>query len=75
MPPEDLNESSDSEDFSWSEYLKETDAQAAPAAYFCQSLTPPVNEFEVDDKLETIDPRNTTSTCLGNNNKNIDIFH
>ncbi len=65
MPPEDLNESSDSEDFSWSEYLKENNAQAAPSAFFCQSLDPPVNQFQVDHKLETFDPRNTTSTCLG----------
>ncbi len=65
MPPEDLNESSDSEDFSWSEYLKENNAQAAPAAFFCQALTPPDNNFQVDSKLETFDPRNTTSTCLG----------
>ena len=63
MPPGD--ESSDSEDFSWSEYLKENNAQAAPSAYFCQNQTPPSNEFKVGTKLETFDPRNTTSTCLG----------
>lgn len=66
MPPAaDLNESTDDEDFSWSEYLVENNATAALASCFCQAAEPPANEFEVNHKLETIDPRNTTSTCLG----------
>lgn len=32
---------------------------------FCQQTTPPKNEFQLDNKLETFDPRNTTSTCIG----------
>ncbi|KAK7938421.1 hypothetical protein WMY93_001747 [Mugilogobius chulae] len=50
--------------FSWEKYLKETGAIAAPASYFKQSLTPPVNEFKSGMKLEAQDPRNTTSTCI-----------
>ncbi|XP_055084170.1 polycomb protein SCMH1 isoform X2 [Periophthalmus magnuspinnatus] len=50
--------------FSWEKYLKETGAMAAPASYFKQSLTPPVNEFKAGMKLEAQDPRNTTSTCI-----------
>lgn len=63
MPSDD--ESSDGEDFSWSEYLQEHNATPAPKENFCQNLVPPANDFEVDHKLETFDPRNTTSTCLG----------
>ncbi|TNN89152.1 Polycomb protein SCMH1 [Liparis tanakae] len=50
--------------FSWEKYLKETGAVAAPAARFRQSLTPPLNEFKAGMKLEALDPRNTTSTCI-----------
>jgi polycomb protein SCMH1 len=45
--------------------LNETGSEAADASCFCQHLTPPVNEFKVGHKLETFDPRNTTSTCIG----------
>ncbi len=31
---------------------------------FCQSISPPLNEFKVGYKLETYDPRNTSSTCI-----------
>lgn len=50
--------------FSWEKYLKETGASAAPASFFKQSLTRPVNEFKAGMKLEAQDPRNTTSTCI-----------
>ncbi|KAJ3597955.1 hypothetical protein NHX12_001470 [Muraenolepis orangiensis] len=40
--------------FSWEKYLKETGASAAPASCFRQ----------VGMKLEALDPRNTTSTCI-----------
>uniref|UniRef100_A0A8C2YZS5 Scm polycomb group protein homolog 1 n=1 Tax=Cyclopterus lumpus TaxID=8103 RepID=A0A8C2YZS5_CYCLU len=50
--------------FSWEKYLKETGAVAAPSARFRQSLTPPLNEFKAGMKLEALDPRNTTSTCI-----------
>lgn len=45
--------------------MVENKATAALASCFCQSKEPPANEFEVNQKLETFDPRNTTSTCLG----------
>lgn len=50
--------------FSWEKYLKETDSIAAPASCFKQRLTPPANEFKAGMKLEALDPRNTTSTCI-----------
>uniref|UniRef100_G3PLF5 Scm polycomb group protein homolog 1 n=1 Tax=Gasterosteus aculeatus TaxID=69293 RepID=G3PLF5_GASAC len=50
--------------FSWDKYLKETGAVAAPSACFRQSLAPPLNEFKAGMKLEALDPRNTTSTCI-----------
>uniref|UniRef100_A0A8C5CR21 Polycomb protein SCMH1 n=1 Tax=Gadus morhua TaxID=8049 RepID=A0A8C5CR21_GADMO len=50
--------------FSWEKYLKETGATAAPASCFRQSATPPLNEFKAGMKLEALDPRNTTSTCI-----------
>lgn len=50
--------------FSWEKYLKETGAIAAPASFFKQSLSPPLNEFKAGMKLEAQDPRNTTSTCI-----------
>ncbi|KAG7282987.1 hypothetical protein CRUP_028504 [Coryphaenoides rupestris] len=50
--------------FSWEKYLKETGAIAAPASCFRQSTTPPLNEFKAGMKLEALDPRNTTSTCI-----------
>lgn len=36
----------------------------APSHCFKQHLTPPLNEFAKDMKLEAVDPRNTTSTCI-----------
>jgi polycomb protein SCMH1 len=30
-----------------------------------KALIPPVNEFKEDEKLETIDPRNQDSWCIG----------
>lgn len=66
MSPDELNETSDGEeDFLWDDYLKETNAEPAPASCFCQHATPPQNEFKEGNKLETFDPRNTTSTCIG----------
>lgn len=50
--------------FSWEKYLKETGATAAPASWFKQRLSPPVNEFKAGMKLEASDPRNTTSICI-----------
>ncbi|CAL8248836.1 unnamed protein product [Lota lota] len=50
--------------FSWEKYLKETGASAAPASCFRQSASPPLNEFKAGMKLEALDPRNTTSTCI-----------
>ncbi len=34
--------------------------------WFClKALIPPVNEFTVKDKLESVDPRNQDSWCIG----------
>jgi len=45
--------------------LTQTKSEAASINCFCQHETPPKNEFQVGNKLETYDPRNTTSTCIG----------
>ena len=60
-----LNSQDEEEDFSWETYLKETDSESAPTSCFCQHIETPSNEFKAGHKLETYDPRNTTSTCIG----------
>ncbi|KAK9496472.1 hypothetical protein O3M35_013236 [Rhynocoris fuscipes] len=50
--------------FDWEAYLKETDSIAAPQDCFQQHETPPQNEFKIGMKLEALDPRNITSTCI-----------
>ena len=50
--------------FDWDEYLKETNSVPAPANCFKQAIEPPKNEFKVSMKLEALDPRNVTSTCI-----------
>lgn len=50
--------------FDWDEYLKETSSVPAPHSCFKQSVDPPQNDFKVGMKLEALDPRNVTSTCI-----------
>lgn len=50
--------------FDWDEYLKETNSLSAPSNCFKQALNPPVNDFKLGMKLEALDPRNVTSTCI-----------
>lgn len=50
--------------FDWDLYLKETNSQAAPVECFKQHEIPPTNEFKMGMKLEALDPRNLTSTCI-----------
>ncbi|KAG8234602.1 hypothetical protein J437_LFUL017105 [Ladona fulva] len=50
--------------FDWDSYLKETNSPTAPPEYYKQHLVPPTNEFEIGMKLEALDPRNLTSTCI-----------
>ncbi|XP_053669858.1 polycomb protein Scm [Anopheles nili] len=50
--------------FDWSEYLRESGSVPAPAECFKQALAPPKNEFKINMKLEALDPRNITSTCI-----------
>ncbi|CAH1118812.1 unnamed protein product [Phaedon cochleariae] len=50
--------------FDWVEYLRETNSVAAPLACFKQAPNPPLNDFKVGMKLEALDPRNVTSTCI-----------
>ncbi|KAM3964950.1 LOW QUALITY PROTEIN: polycomb protein Scm [Aphomia sociella] len=50
--------------FDWNEYMKETNSVAAPQDCFKQAPLPPVNDFKVSMKLEALDPRNLTSTCI-----------
>ncbi|MCI4393294.1 hypothetical protein PGIGA_G00155780 [Pangasianodon gigas] len=52
------------EPFNWENYLKETSSTPAPASCFRQSRIPPTNDFKVGMKLETYDPRNSTSVCI-----------
>ncbi|KAL6264798.1 hypothetical protein P5V15_004895 [Pogonomyrmex californicus] len=50
--------------FDWDLYLKETNSTAAPVECFKQHENPPINEFKINMKLEALDPRNLTSTCI-----------
>ncbi|XP_033337714.1 polycomb protein Scm isoform X1 [Megalopta genalis] len=50
--------------FDWDLYLKETNSQAAPIDCFKQHEVPPTNDFKMGMKLEALDPRNLTSTCI-----------
>ncbi|XP_046403093.1 polycomb protein Scm isoform X2 [Ischnura elegans] len=50
--------------FDWDSYLKETNSPTAPPEYYKQHITPPTNEFMIGMKLEALDPRNLTSTCI-----------
>nr|ADO33057.1 sex comb on midleg [Biston betularia] len=50
--------------FDWSEYVKETNSSAAAQECFKQAPQPPVNDFKIGYKLEALDPRNLTSTCI-----------
>ncbi|XP_037079298.1 polycomb protein Scm-like [Pollicipes pollicipes] len=50
--------------FDWEEYLRETESRPAPQHCFKQRSQPPSNEFQADMKLEALDPRNVTSTCI-----------
>lgn len=50
--------------FDWDSYLKETNSTAAPIECFKQHEEPPTNEFQIGMKLEALDPRNVTSTCI-----------
>lgn len=52
------------EPFDWKSYMKESNSQPAPAHCFKQSSTPPQNDFKLEQKLEALDPRNLTSTCI-----------
>ncbi|XP_026275428.1 polycomb protein SCMH1 isoform X1 [Frankliniella occidentalis] len=52
------------EPFDWKTYMKESNSQPAPAQCFKQSSSPPQNDFKLDQKLEALDPRNLTSTCI-----------
>lgn len=50
--------------FDWDAYLEETGSEAAPAKCFKQAQNPPNNDFKIGMKLEALDPRNVTSTCI-----------
>ena len=62
-PSEKASIGFDTDSFSWSSYLAETRSAAAPSHCFKQSIEPPKNEFQVNDKLEALDPR-SQSECL-----------
>ena len=59
-PKEDL---SDAVNFAWNDYLRELGSEPAPTSCFMQTLEPPLNEFELDSKLEAKDPR-SQSNCI-----------
>lgn len=50
--------------FNWDEYLKENGGIPAPSNCFKQGKVPPQNDFKIGMKLEALDPRNVTSTCI-----------
>lgn len=45
--------------------MQEKNSVAAPASCFKQAANPPTNYFEANMKLEALDPRCVTSTCIG----------
>lgn len=45
--------------------MQDTNSEAAPPECFKQALNPPPNEFKIGMKLEALDPRCVTSTCIG----------
>ncbi|XP_042220656.1 polycomb protein Scm-like isoform X2 [Homarus americanus] len=51
-------------EFNWEDYLMETNSIPSPAKCFKQHKIPPKNEFRIGMKLEALDPRNLTSTCI-----------
>ncbi|KAK7077941.1 Zinc ion binding [Halocaridina rubra] len=51
-------------EFNWEDYLKECSAVPAPPKCFKQHKVPPKNEFRIGMKVEALDPRNLTSTCI-----------
>lgn len=46
-------------------FSQETNSEAAPSDCFKQAPDPPSNEFKIGMKLEALDPRCVTSTCIG----------
>lgn len=50
--------------FNWDDYLKENGGIPAPSTCFKQGKEPPQNDFKIGMKLEALDPRNVTSTCI-----------
>ncbi|CAL4059223.1 unnamed protein product [Meganyctiphanes norvegica] len=50
--------------FNWGNFLSENKLIAAPPNCFKQHSSPPENKFEVGMKLESVDPRNVSSTCI-----------
>jgi len=50
--------------FDWNTYLEEEGGHPAPNTCFKQHSAPPINEFKMNQKLEALDPRNPTSTCV-----------
>lgn len=50
--------------FDWENYLREEGGEPAPQSCFKQHPNPPINEFKLHQKLEALDPRNPTSTCV-----------
>ncbi|XP_069959738.1 polycomb protein Scm isoform X4 [Cherax quadricarinatus] len=51
-------------EFNWEDYLIETNSVPSPAKCYKQHKIPPKNEFRIGMKLEALDPRNLTSTCI-----------
>ncbi|XP_024895653.1 lethal(3)malignant brain tumor-like protein 1 isoform X4 [Pteropus alecto] len=61
QPPKGFKE----EEFSWSQYLRSTRAQAAPKHLFVnQSHSPPPLGFQVGMKLEAVDRMNPSLVCV-----------
>ncbi|XP_065225451.1 polycomb protein Scm-like isoform X2 [Planococcus citri] len=66
LPPSPTHYLTTQQTFDWETYLKETNSEPAPADCFKQYPEPPENLFEPNMKLEALDPRNVTSTCVAN---------
>ncbi|MPC27843.1 Polycomb protein SCMH1 [Portunus trituberculatus] len=64
MSPSSGNGIEAAAEFKWEDYLLETNSVPSPAKCFKQHKIPPKNEFKIGMKLEALDPRNLTSTCI-----------
>ncbi|XP_039275928.1 scm-like with four MBT domains protein 2 [Nilaparvata lugens] len=62
--PTGWDENNDEEDFNWDKYLAKTNSTAAEFTRVSSTIKPPDECFEVDTKLEAVDPENHNHICV-----------